>query len=135
MEGLPGCFRATIPNGNLGLGNIDWFQPYKHTNYSVGAIYITIMNLPRSVRLRRENVILVFCLGPGEPKHDINPYIEPLVDELSDLWTGVTLQLTGVTLQLKQLGVLYCVVHVIYMWDEKCVALWDTLPDLGVLGV
>lgn len=26
--------------------NIDWFQPFKYTNYSVGAIYMTILNLP-----------------------------------------------------------------------------------------
>lgn len=24
--------------------NIDWFQPYKHVNYSVGAIYISVLN-------------------------------------------------------------------------------------------
>ena len=76
-------------SGSLGLGimmNIDWFQPYKRANYSVGAIYVTIMNLPRSVRFKRENVILIGILpGPCEPKHDINPYLEPMVDELSDL--------------------------------------------------
>lgn len=26
--------------------NIDWFQRFKYTNYSVGAIYMTILNLP-----------------------------------------------------------------------------------------
>lgn len=30
--------------------NIDWFQPFKYTNYSVGAIYMTILNLPRHLR-------------------------------------------------------------------------------------
>lgn len=30
--------------------NIDWFKPCKHIEYSVGAVYLTIMNLPRSVR-------------------------------------------------------------------------------------
>ena len=73
--------------------NIDWFQPYKHLTSSVGAIYLTIMNLPRSVRFRRENVILIAIIpGPHEP-HDINPYLEPLVNELVDLWTGMTFQI------------------------------------------
>lgn len=27
--------------------NIDWFKPCKHTEYSLGAIYLTFMNLPR----------------------------------------------------------------------------------------
>ena len=73
--------------------NVDWFQPYKHTTCSVGAIYLTVMNLPRSVRFKRENMILVGILpGPSEPKHDINSYLEPLVNELLDLWTGVSMQ-------------------------------------------
>ena len=36
---------------SLGLMiNVDWFQPYKHINYSVGAIYVVILNLPRHLR-------------------------------------------------------------------------------------
>ena len=31
--------------------NIDWFQPFRHTNYSVGTIYMVVMNLPRAERL------------------------------------------------------------------------------------
>ena len=88
-------------SGAWGLGlmiNVDWFQPYKHTTYSVGVVYLTIMNLPRSIRFKRENVILVGILpGPSEPKHDINSYLEPLVNELRDLWTGVAMQVHTVT--------------------------------------
>ena len=39
--------------------NIDWFQPYKHVRYSVGVIYLVVMNLPRSVRYKVENVMLI----------------------------------------------------------------------------
>ena len=28
--------------------NLDWFQPFKHSTYSIGAIYMTVMNLPRN---------------------------------------------------------------------------------------
>ena len=80
---------------SLGLGlllNVDWFQPFKHSTYSVGAIYLTIMNLPRSVRFKCQNVILVGILpGPSEPKHNINSYIEPLVKELQDFRVGAKL--------------------------------------------
>ena len=31
------------------LLNIDWLQPYKHLEYSVGVTYLVILNLPRSV--------------------------------------------------------------------------------------
>ncbi len=54
-----------------GLGlmlNMDFFQPFKHTTYSVGAIYLTVMNLPRSIRYKSENVILAGLIpGPDEP--------------------------------------------------------------------
>ena len=67
--------------------NIDWFTPYKHTPYSVGAIYLIVMNLPRSQRFRRENVILVGLIpGPTEPPVHINSYLDPLVEELNTLW-------------------------------------------------
>ena len=47
--------------------NIDWFTPYKHTPYySVSAIYLIVMNLPRSQRFKRENVTLVGLIpGPN----------------------------------------------------------------------
>ena len=70
--------------------NIDWFKPFKHTEYSLGAIYLTIMNLHRTVRFRQENVILVGLIpGPSEPKRDINAFLTPLVEELQRLFVGV----------------------------------------------
>ena len=69
--------------------NIDWFQPFKHSVYSVGALYIRIMNLPRSVRFKPENVILVGLIpGPHEPRLNINSYLQPLVAELNQLFTN-----------------------------------------------
>ena len=74
--------------------NLDWFQPFKHTAYSVGVIYLTIMNLPRSVRFKRENILLIGILpGPSEAKHDVNSYMNELVTELNALWTGVTMNI------------------------------------------
>ena len=39
--------------------NIDWFQPFKHRQYSVGVLYLAVMNLPRAIRYKRENVLLI----------------------------------------------------------------------------
>ena len=39
------------------LLSVDWFQPYKHVQYSVGAIHLVVLNLPRSLRYLRENMI------------------------------------------------------------------------------
>ncbi len=73
---------------NLGLIlNVDWFNPFKHSPYSVGAIYLVLLNLPRSERYKVENVLLVGLLpGPTEPHLNLNTYLDPLVDELIVLW-------------------------------------------------
>lgn len=44
---------------NYGVSlNVDWFQPFKHVNScSIGAIYLVLLNLPRSERFKRKNVI------------------------------------------------------------------------------
>ena len=80
--------------GNLGVMlNVDWFQPYTHTNHSCGVIYLVLMNLPREERFKPENVILVGIIpGPKEPKGDINSFLKPLVDELIDFWDGVIIE-------------------------------------------
>ena len=75
------------------LINIDWFQPYKHIQYSVGAIYIAILNFPRALRYRKENMILVGVIpGPHEPALHINTFLEQLVHDLLKLWHGVEMQ-------------------------------------------
>ena len=76
--------------------NIDWFQPFDHVTYSVGAIYITVLNLPSTQRYKLENMFLVAILpGPDEPKHDINEFLRPLVDELLTLWDkGIQVKLS-----------------------------------------
>ena len=73
--------------------NVDWFNPYKDTEYSAGAIYLTIQNLPRTDRYLMENVLLVGMIpGPKEPERDINTFLEPLIDDLQILHKGVTVQ-------------------------------------------
>ena len=76
--------------------NLDWFQPYDSTVYSVGVIYAAICNLPRDMRFKRENLLTLGLLpGPSEVSlHKINHYLAPIVDELESLWYGVTLNRT-----------------------------------------
>ena len=69
--------------------NIDWFQPYKHLTYSVGAIYLSVFNLPRQSRYKLHNICLVGIIpGPCEPELTVNQYINPLVAELNEFWIG-----------------------------------------------
>lgn len=76
--------------------NVDWFQPYKLTQSSVGAIYLTVMNLPYQERFKRENVILLGIIpGAGEPPRDINQYLRPFVKEMLQYSTGVMMNVYG----------------------------------------
>ena len=46
--------------GNLVLSlNFDFFQPFSRTQYSIGALYLVILNLPRQERYKVENIIIV----------------------------------------------------------------------------
>ena len=48
--------------------NCDWFPPFDKTPYSVGVLYAVILNLPRSVRFKPENMIIIGIIpGPDEP--------------------------------------------------------------------
>ena len=80
----PFCYMVTL--------NVDWFQLFERGVYSVGAIYLTIQNLPRSIRYKPENILLVGIMpGPKEAKHNINSYLGPLVAELNEAWkVGLT---------------------------------------------
>ena len=74
--------------------NIDWFQLFSHTVYSVGVMYATILNLPRHMRYKRKNILLLGIIpGPSEPAHDINHFLEPLVSELKQFLSGIPLKI------------------------------------------
>ena len=76
--------------------NLDWFQPYKHLTYSIGVLYLSVLNLPSHVRYSNAYTILVGVLpGPHEPKLTVNTYLEPLVNDLLEVWRGVSLYVNG----------------------------------------
>ena len=58
-----------LPGNFLLLMNMDFFQPFSHTTYSVGVIYCVVLNLPRELRYKTENIIVISVIpGPHEPK-------------------------------------------------------------------
>lgn len=58
--------------------NIDWFQPFKNRNdYSVGVIYFVLLNLPRNIRFRSENVIIAGLIPAFKKEpHSINSFFK-----------------------------------------------------------
>jgi len=75
----------------IGFGlNVDWFNPTSHLQKSVGGIYLTILNLPRNLRFKREHALVVGIM-PGSHEPDgmqLQNYMRPLVDELVQLYSG-----------------------------------------------
>ncbi len=75
--------------------NIDWFRPHKASNKSLGAMYMTVLNLPREIRCKLENVLLIGVMPSldyddkkvtkTEPQN-ITPFLTGLQDELLILW-------------------------------------------------
>ncbi|CAB4431022.1 unnamed protein product [Rhizophagus irregularis] len=92
-QNLP-FFQKEVADRHLGIMlNIDWFQPFNNANYSVGAIYGVICNLPRNERFKPSNILTIALIpGPNEPSlHYINHYLAPIVDQLLELWNGIEL--------------------------------------------
>ena len=87
-----------VPGNLLFMLNIDWFQPFEHTQYS-GAI-----------RFKPENVIIVSTIpGPKEPDYNhLNPYLKPMVDDLLLLWEGVTFETPHSMLSSKLIRAALC---------------------------
>ena len=57
-----------------------------------------ILNLPRAIRFKCENVILFDVIpGHSEPSLTINSYLSPLVSDFKELWTRVKFDLPGMT--------------------------------------
>ena len=62
--------------------NVDWFQPFQHTQHSEGAIYLSIVNLPRQEHCLKENILVGIIPGPKEPSLHLNSFFQPLINEL-----------------------------------------------------
>ena len=63
---------------------------------------MVILNLPRSIRYKFENVVVVGVIpGPKEPALTLNSYLGPLVQELNELWHGTHVQVNGESLFIK----------------------------------
>lgn len=97
MERLSNCFRRGLfkAKNNIALAiNVDWFQPYKRRkDRSIGVIYFVILNLPKELRYKWENVIVAGVIPElkKEPK-SLNSFLMPIINELKGLWKGVKLK-------------------------------------------
>ncbi|XP_028102557.1 uncharacterized protein LOC114301795 [Camellia sinensis] len=75
-------------NVRLGLA-ADGFNPYGNmsTSYSIWPVILVPYNLPPWMCMKRSSFILSLLIpGPSSPSNDIDVYMQPLVEELKELW-------------------------------------------------
>ena len=78
-------------NVRLGLST-DGFTPFNTsaTPYSCWPVFIMPYNLPPDMCLKEGFIFLALVIpGPKHPGKNINLYMQPLIEELKELWKGV----------------------------------------------
>ncbi|GKV52344.1 hypothetical protein SLEP1_g58932 [Rubroshorea leprosula] len=85
-------FAADPRNLRLGLAS-DGFNPFKSMNvtYSTWPVILMPYNLPPWLCMKQPNLILSLLIpGPKSPGNKIDIYMQPLIEELQQLWdTGI----------------------------------------------
>ena len=92
----------TKPNSYEFLLNVDWYEPFKHSVYAIGVLYLVLLNLPWHLRYDPQNIILCGIIpGPTEPVLTMNSFLEPLVDDLQLLWKGIQMNINGLDVYVR----------------------------------
>ena len=58
---------------------------------------------------RMSFTLVLYIPGPHEPRHDLNTFLEPMVNDLLKLWNGVVLCVAAVNCRKQIRCVLLCV--------------------------
>jgi hypothetical protein len=83
-------FSVESRNVCLGLCT-DGFNPFGSfaTPYSYWSVILTVYNLPRGMCMRPEFMFLSMVIpGPSSSSQNIDVYLRPLIDELTQLWSS-----------------------------------------------
>jgi hypothetical protein len=84
-------FAKDARNLRLGLAT-DGFNPFSEQNsrYSMWPILVVPYNLPPWLCMQESNFMMALLIpGPKSPGKDFDIFLEPLIEDLLDLWKGV----------------------------------------------
>ncbi|WMV09010.1 hypothetical protein MTR67_002395 [Solanum verrucosum] len=88
FDELHPSFAVDPRNVRLGLAS-DGFQPFRNskTSHSIWHVVLIPYNLPHWLCMKQENFILSMLIpGPNGPGDAIDTYLQPLIEELKELW-------------------------------------------------
>ena len=75
---------------------LDFFNPFQRAVYSCGAIYMSVLNIPKGKRFKaRWSMLIGLIPGPSEPEGHINTYLSPIIDDLIALYSGIQINSLG----------------------------------------
>jgi len=99
-------------NLRLGLAT-DGFNPFseKNTTYSMWPVLVVPYNLAPWECMEESNFMMALLIpGPKSPGKDFDVFLQPLVEDLLELWTGVDTYdaITGKSFKLRA-AVLWCI--------------------------
>ena len=105
-------FAKDARNLRLGLAT-DGFNPFGNmrSSYSMWPVFVIPYNLPPWVCMQESNFMMALLIpGPKSPGKQFNVFLQPLIEDLLELWTGVwTIDaLTGKKFKLRA-AVLWCI--------------------------
>ena len=82
-------FAAEARNLRLGLST-DGMNPFsiQNTKYSTWPVLLVNYNMAPTQCMKAENIMLTMLIpGPTAPSNNIDVYLQPLIEDLKDLWT------------------------------------------------
>jgi hypothetical protein len=105
-------FADDARNLRLGLAT-DGFNPFgnMNTSYSMWPVLLKVYNLPPWACTDASNCIMALLIpGPKSPGKDFDIFLEPLIEDLLELWKGVSTYdaMTGKKFDLRA-AVLWCI--------------------------
>jgi hypothetical protein len=114
-------------NLRLGLAT-DGFNPFseKNTKYSMWPVFVVPYNLPPWACMQESNFMMTLLIpGPSSPGKDFDVFLEPLVEDLLNLWTGVSAYdaNTGKMFKLHA-AALWCIHDYPALWYKN---LWSSI--------
>ena len=75
---------------------LDFFNPFQRAVYSCGAIYMSVLNIPKGKRFKaRWSMLIGLIPDPSEPEGHINTYLSPIIDDLIALYSGIQINSLG----------------------------------------
>lgn len=65
----------------------DGFSPFRNSQHNTWPVILTVYNLPHWMCMKQSYFMIPLIIpGPSQPGNNIDVYLQPLIEELKDLW-------------------------------------------------